>query len=512
MLERSEASQGGEHWPRFLGNYCVLPEPISCPALYSSALFGYHRVMSARLTFLGAAHTVTGSRYLIEANGARVLVDCGLYQERQFRERDWAPFPVPPHSINAVLLTHAHLDHSGLLPKLARDGFHGRIYCTAATKEIAELILLDSAGLQVEDAEFKRKRHQREGRRAAFPEVPLYDTGDAKSCLPLFRPVSYGRPIEIASGIEVTFFDAGHTLGSAMLQVKITEGGKSITVIFSGDIGREGKPILMDPTTFKEADYVVMESTYGDTVLDSAEQMVPKLAESVNRTARAGGNILIPSFALERAQEILYYLNRLLIENNIPHLVVFLDSPMAVSITEIFEHHHELLDEETMDLIHKGESPFDFPGLHLVRTVEESKAINHIKGTAVIISGSGMCTGGRIKHHLAANIARPDSAVLFVGYQAAGTLGREIVEGARQVRILGQNYPVEAKVEYLHGFSGHADQRQLLAWLFSLTKPPKHVFITHGEAKVADDFARLVREKSGWDATAADYREEAVLD
>jgi len=340
----------------------------------------------------------------------------------------------------------------------------------------------------------------------------LYDADDARACLPLFRTVNYGQRLEVGHGIAVTYFDAGHTLGSAMLQVDVEQSHSWTKIIFSGDIGRPGKPILKDPTAFKDADYVVMESTYGDRQLDSPENMVARLADSVNWTVRSGGNIVIPSFALERSQEILYYLNRLLLENTIPHLMVFVDSPMAVGITDIFDRHHELMDQEVVDLIRRGKSPFDFPGLHLVRTVDQSKSINHIKGTVVIISGSGMCTGGRIKHHLAANISRPDSSVLFVGYQAAGTLGREIVDGAKRVRILGQYYPVEARVEYMHGFSGHADQRELLSWLFSLTKPPKAVFVTHGDPDVSENFARMIKEKRGWDATAPNYGDEVLLD
>ena len=283
-------------------------------------------------------------------------------------------------------------------------------------------------------------------------------------------------------------------------------------MLFSGDVGRRHKPILMDPTLFSEADYVVIESTYGDRVLEAPDQVADKLAENINRTVRAGGNVVIPSFALERAQELLYYLNELLRRDAIPHLMVFLDSPMAVSITEVFERHPELWDEETVALARRGRSPFEFPGLNPVRTTEQSKAINHISGTVVIIAGSGMCTGGRIKHHLVSNISRADSTVLFVGYQAAGTLGREIVDGAGEVRILGQNRAVKARIVYLHGFSGHADQQQLLAWLQNLTKPPRGVFVTHGESDVVEDFVSLVRKRTGWHATAPDYGEQVVLD
>jgi metallo-beta-lactamase family protein len=468
--------------------------------------------MTIKLSFLGAAHSVTGSRYLVEANGSRILVDCGLFQERSLRSRDWSPFPVNPKSINAILLTHAHLDHSGFLPKITRDGFHRPIYCTTATKEISEIILLDSASLLTEDAEIKKKRHQREGRTGPHPEIALYNTEDAKACFPLFQKAGYGKPVNIAHGIQATFFNAGHTLGSASICLKIKQDNGERTILFSGDLGRPGKPIIMDPTMFNEADYVVIESTYGDRNIESSESMVPVLADYINRTVKEGGNIVIPVFALERSQEILYYLNQLILENEIPHLMVFLDSPMAVSITEIFTKHRELMDMEMLDLVKNGNSPFDFTGLQMTRTTDQSKAINHIKGTAIIMAGSGMCSGGRIKHHLAANISRPNSSIIFVGYQAVGTLGREIVDGAKEVRIFGQQYPVQAKVAYLHGFSGHADQQELLNWLTNIKKTPRQVFITHGEPSISENFADIVRERTGWQVTIPDYKDEVILD
>jgi metallo-beta-lactamase family protein len=468
--------------------------------------------MSIKLTFLGGAHSVTGSRYLVETNGSRILVDCGLFQERELRERDWEPFAVPPKSIDAILLTHPHLDHSGYIPKLAKDGFRGRIYCTMASKEITEVLLLDSASLLMEDAEIKKKRHQREGRKGPYPEVALYDIDDAEDCFPLFKKVTYGKTISIAHGIEATFFEAGHTLGSASICLRIQQGNNQRTILFSGDLGRQGKPIIMDPTMFTQADYVVIESTYGDRILDLPNNMLPLLAENINWTVKEGGNIIIPSFALERSQEVLYYLNQLLLSNTIPHLMVFVDSPMAASITDIFRRHEELMDSETISLIKNGNSPFAFPGLQMVRTTEQSKAINHIKGSVIVIAGSGMCTGGRIKHHLVANISRSDSCILFVGYQASGTLGREIVDGAKEVRIFGQYFPVNARITYLTGFSGHSDQKELLAWLTYMRKTPTHVFVTHGESAVTDSFAALIKERTGWPVTAPNYREEVTLD
>jgi metallo-beta-lactamase family protein len=467
--------------------------------------------MQIKLSFLGAAQNVTGSQYLIETNNVGFLVDCGLYQERELKRRNWGPFFIAPKTLNAVLLTHAHLDHSGLLPKLVREGFNGPIYCTAATSEITQILLLDSANLQEEDAEFKRRRHEREGRKGPYPEVPLYTKDDAEAVFPLFSSVKYGETVKIGDGIEASFYDAGHVLGSSMVKLRIRQGGEERTMLFSGDIGRWGKPILRDPTLFDEADYVIVESTYGDRLLDSSQDAANQLDEVINTTVRTGGNIVIPSFALERAQEILYYLNKLLFEGRIPHLTVFVDSPMAVGITEVFEKHPELLDPEVGQLLRQKKSPFDFPGLNLVRTVEGSKAINHMVGSTIIIAGSGMCTGGRIKHHLVNNISREENTILFVGYQAVGTLGRHIVKGAKEVRIHGQYYRVRARVVQLDGFSAHADRDQLVRWLSGLRKPPRRVFVTHGEPNASQHLANLVRSSSGWKTVVPSYKDQVIL-
>lgn len=467
--------------------------------------------MQIKLSFLGAAQTVTGSRYLLEANNLRILVDCGLYQEWQLKARNWDPFPVPPESIDAVLLTHAHLDHCGMLPKLVCDGFRGPIYATEATAEIAEIGLLDSAHLMMEDAEFKRKRHQREGRKAKHPEVPLYTADDAKATFSLFSPVKYSQVVQVGKGIRATFHNAGHTLGAAAIRMTVEQGGAQRTILFSGDLGKEDRPILRDPATFKEADYVVIESTYGDRLLERPEEMADRLAEVVNDTVKAGGNIVIPVFAQERAQEVLYDLNNLIIAHRIPHLLVFLDSPMAVSITEVFERHPELYDREMKALVHNGQSPFKFASLTMTKTADESKAINNIKGTVIILAGSGMCTGGRIKHHLVTNISRPDSTILFVGYQAVGTLGRQIVDGAQQVRILGQQYPVRAKIIQLNGFSSHADRDQLVKWLSALQQAPRRVFVTHGESESALHFGSFLTEHTGWKTTVPQYLDTVEL-
>jgi metallo-beta-lactamase family protein len=467
--------------------------------------------MHIKLTFFGAAQSVTGSCYLIETGKTRFLVDCGLYQERELTERNWAPFPVPPGALDCVLLTHAHLDHCGLLPKLVREGFRGRIFGTAATTEIAEIVLLDAANLQEEDAEFKRKRHQKEKRKGPYLEAPLYTVDDAQASFPHFSSIEYGTPVTVGEDVEATFFDAGHVLGSSMITVKIRQNGEERTILFSGDIGRWNKPILHDPTLFEAADYVLVESTYGDRLSEPLKEAADKMADAINATVKAGGNIVIPSFALERSQEILYYLNEFLIEDRIPHLIVFVDSPMALSINQVFEHHPELFDEEMTRFMQQG-SPFGFRGLSLARTASESKAINQIKGTAIIIAGSGMCTGGRIKHHLVTNMTRNESTILFVGYQAAGTLGREIVDGAKEVRIFGQQYPVKARVVQINGFSAHADRDELIRWLSNLRQPPRHLFVTHGELSVSQHFASLVKDRMDWNVTIPEYKSQSILD
>jgi metallo-beta-lactamase family protein len=461
--------------------------------------------MDIRLTFMGAARGVTGSRYLIETNDTTFLVDCGLYQEREFQSRNWERFRCSPKKLDAVLLTHAHLDHSGLLPKLVREGFRGRVYCTAATADITKIILVDAGHLQEEDAAYKKKRHQREGRKGPYPEVPLYTVADAEKTFPLFSPVEYNQTIDIGHGIEATFFDAGHVLGSAMIKLRITQGDEKRSIVFSGDIGRWNRPILHDPSVFRYTDYLVMESTYGDRKHEGAMDISNELVEIVKNAFAAGGNIIVPSFALQRAQEILYYLDILLMQKRIPPLDVYLDSPMAIKITEVYKRYANLFDQEMRELLHEDHSPFDFPGLKMVETVEESKALNNIKGTIMIIAGAGMCNGGRIKHHLVQNISRPECTIMFVGYQAVGTLGRQILDGAKNVRIHGQQYPVRARITQVQGFSAHADRDDLIRWLSNLSVNPKRIFITHGEIESAEGFSKYLREKSGYNTMVPDY-------
>jgi len=518
--------------------------------------------MSMFVTFLGAAQNVTGSSYAVDVADTTVLVDCGLYQERSLRDRNWAACPVFPARIKAVLLTHAHLDHCGLLPKLVREGFHGPIYCTPATAEIVQIVLLDSAKIQEEDAANKAKRHAKEGRRGPYPDIPLYTIRDAEAVLPFLTPVAYGTPVPVASGIKAVFFEAGHILGSAMIKLDLNScSGNSIlvggvrplpdaatgttdpspcaarlphetvarprpdliqapvvssaplerSVLFTGDLGRRHLPILRDPAVCRSADYVVMESTYGDRVHEATEDIPDALARILNTTRQAGGKVVIPAFAIERTQELIYYLSALLRAGKIPQLPVFIDSPMAIRVTEVFNRHKELFDEETKALMGQGNEPYEFPGMTLTSDVKESKAINKVKGPAVIIAGSGMCNGGRIKHHLVNTISRKENTILFVGYQAQGTLGREILDGAKKVRILGQWYPVRARVEQLHGFSAHADREELLTWLKACAPLPRRIFVTHGEAATAVAFAALVQAKTGISAVAPAYKQREAL-
>ncbi len=466
---------------------------------------------NATLHFFGAAQNVTGSSYVLDVNGKRLLVDCGLYQERHLKDRNWEPFPVPPSSIDTVLLTHGHLDHCGMLPALVRDGFRGRIYCTEATADVSRIVMQDSAKLQAEDAAHKRRRHERENRQGPHPVVPLYNTDDAIRAGERFEPVAYDRPVDLGDGLEAEFRDAGHILGSASIAVRWGANGERRTAVFSGDVGRWDTPLLEDPHPFEEADYVVCESTYGNRTHKPREGIPEQLASIVGETAAAGGNIVIPSFAVERAQELLYHLHALLRDGRIPRLPVFLDSPMAVRVTEVFKRHMDLFDAETRALIEKGEHPCDLPGLSMSRSVEESKAINEHAGSAIIIAGSGMCTGGRIKHHLAANLERPESVILFVGYQAVGTLGRYILERPATVRVMGQELTVKARVAKINGFSAHADREELSMWLSALKRPPRRVFVTVGEPESAKAFGDLVRERTGWPVEVPTFSSTAEL-
>ena len=464
-----------------------------------------------KLRFFGATRHVTGSCFLLEAAGLRLLVDCGMFQEREHLAKNWETLPVPPEDIHYLLLTHAHLDHSGLIPRIVRAGFQRTILATSATVDLAKIVLHDTAHIQAEDVAFKRKRHARQRRKARYPLVPLYTAADVDEALSQFRGVDYGATTRLNDDVTVTFHDAGHILGSAMIELKIKENGQARTVIFSGDIGQWDKPIVRDPTLFDQADYVVMESTYGGHNHQLAEEVDEQLGDVINETVKAGGNVVIPTFAIERAQELMYHIRRLVMEDRIPDLFVFLDSPMAVNVTDVFRRHRECMDEEALSLAAGSGDLFRFPGLQFTRDVSESKAINRIQGSCIIMAGSGMCTAGRVKHHLVNNISRPNSTIVFVGYQASNTLGRHIIDGKRVVRIHGEEREVRARIEQVHGLSAHADQRGLLKWVGNLKSPPRQVFLSHGDEDEASVMASRIKSDFGWKATVPEYHKTYEL-
>jgi metallo-beta-lactamase family protein len=435
-----------------------------------------------------------------------------LFQERDFEHRNWEASPIDPGQIDLVLLTHAHIDHCGLLPRLVKQGFRGDVVATWPTLDLARILLTDAARIQLEDITYKRKRHAREGRVARFPYEPLYTEEDVDKTVDCLRGVAYREKKELGSGIEVTFHDAGHILGSASLEIRVADRGNVWrTLIFSGDIGQWNKPIIRDPTLFSSGDYVVIESTYGARLHEDRGDVATQLAEVAHRTVQQGGKLIIPTFAVERAQELIYHIGQLVRAGRIPDLPVYLDSPMAIDATEIYRRHRSVFDEAAWNLISSGTPLFRFPGLRMSRTTEESTAINRLPGPAIIMSTSGMCTAGRIKHHLRHHIGDPNSTILFVGYQATGTLGRLILDGQREVRIHGQRYPVRASVAQIFGFSGHADRNGLLRWRDAFSQPPRQAFVTHGEEEAALSLAEALRENA-WQASVPKYKQIVCLD
>lgn len=444
-----------------------------------------------KLSFHGADRTVTGSCHLLECNGKRILVDCGLYQGgREIVEDNSAPFGFDPADIDFLLLTHAHLDHCGRIPLLVRQGFQGEIVTTAASRELARLVMLDSASLQEEEARYRQRKAARRGDRHVEDIVPLYSTLDALNALDFFgRKATYGTALTLAPGIRATFLDAGHILGSASIFLQLEESGRECSVLFSGDLGYSGRAILRDPATPPQADVVVMETTYGDRLHKQLAPSIDELYAAITDTFRRGGNVVIPTFALERSQELLYYLREGVAAGSLPSTThVFLDSPMAISATEIFKRHPECYDDAASQLFRQGRDPFGFRGLSFTRETAESMAINRIQGGAVIMAGSGMCTGGRVRHHLKHNLWRKDCSIVFVGFAARGTLARRIVDGAKTVRVFGEEIPVRASIHTIGGFSAHADQAELLAW-HGQTGSPRMTFLVHGEETAMRTFA-----------------------
>lgn len=447
-----------------------------------------------RLSFHGAAQGVTGSCHLLECAGKRILVDCGFYQGgRELEEENANDFGFDPASIDFLLLTHAHLDHCGRIPLLVKRGFEGEIITTAASRELARLIMLDAAGLQEEEARYQNRRARKRGK-SSRDIVPLYTILDALNALEYFgHTARYNQTLSLAPGIQATFSDAGHILGSTCILLELTEDSRQRRVLFSGDLGLDRRPILRDPDKAPVADIVVMETTYGDRQHKQLEPSIEELHEVINATVSRGGNVIIPTFALERAQEILFYLHAGKQDGILPDfLQVFLDSPMAISATEIFRRHPECYDEHTASLFASGHDPFQFSGLHFTRETADSMAINQIHSGAVIMAGSGMCTGGRIRHHLRQHLGREHSSIVFVGYAAHGTLARRIVDGAKIVNIFGDEYPVRAAIHTIGGFSAHAGQTELLEW-HRQTGNPEHTFLVHGEKDSMTAFSRLLK-------------------
>jgi len=447
-----------------------------------------------QLEFLGAAETVSGSCFLLRFGTYQVLVDCGMFHgPRELKERNYGSFPFNPREIDAVILTHAHIDHSGLIPKLAKHGFSGPVYATEATADLCTIMLPDSAYIQEAEVERKNRRLRRQGKPLL---EPIYTRADADRALELFRPMIYDERIEILPGLALRMRDAGHILGAAIVEVWVSEDGGTIKLVFSGDIGNLGQPIVQDPTFLADADYVIVESTYGTRLHQDREHRRERLAEVIRETIAGGGNLLIPAFALGRTQDLLHELRKLLDAGEVPPVKVYIDSPLATSATEIFRRHRHFFDLETRAMLEEGRSPFEFAGLHYIQSVEESKRLNEVKSGAIIISASGMCDAGRIKHHLRHNLWRPEAGVLLIGYQAEGTLGRQLQDGASQVRVHGEMVSVKAKIHTITGFSAHGDRDALLRWLQAF-RAVKRIFVVHGEKDVAREFAQEVSAQLG---------------
>ena len=472
------------------------------------------------ITFLGATKTVTGSNFLLEGAGKKILVDCGLYQGKAKEEREnYEDFAYDVHDIDFMLLTHAHIDHSGRIPKLYVDGYRGPIYATKATCDLCAIMLPDSGHIQEMENVWQNKKRARVGKKEL---PPLYTAQDAIDCLEVFRPVSYDEIIDLDENISVRFNDAGHMLGSSIIEVWVKEDGETKKIVFTGDLGNNDIPLLDSPTMIETADYLVMESTYGGRLHNRNDDKAELFLNIVAETLDNGGNVIIPSFAVGRTQEILYELNKLKEQKNDEEFLkkydtlmkapVYVDSPLAISATEVFKQNMNLFDEEVRQEIQKGDNPLEFPGLKFTQTVEESRALNDDPHPHIIISASGMCEVGRIKHHLKHNLWNPKNTILFVGYQAPGTLGAKIVSGEKKVKIFGEEIVVNARIEYIEGYSGHADQEWLLNFVYSFITKPKHIFLVHGEPEGQKILKEKLLETTDIPVTIPDYGEDYNLD
>lgn len=454
-----------------------------------------------RLTFLGASHEVTGSCTLLNARGRNILIDCGMEQGIDTYEN--ADLPMLPMDIDAILLTHAHIDHSGKIPAMVAGGYSGPIFSTYATHKLCEIMLRDSAHIQEQEAKWQNRKAKRAG---ADSYAPVYTMQDAEKALDLFETANYGEELEIFDGISISFLDAGHLLGSASIYIKVTEGNETTTLLFSGDVGNVNRPLINDPQKPSEADYVVVESTYGDRLHGERPDYVGQFTDVIQRTLDRGGNVVIPSFAIGRTQEILYLIRKIKTEGLVKghdNFLVYVDSPLAVEATGIYASGlNAYYDKETLELLRQGIDPITFKGLNLAITSDDSRAINENPSPKVIISASGMCEAGRIRHHLKHNLWRKDSTILFVGYQSVGTLGRRIVDGEDFVTLFGEDIAVQAEISTIDGISGHADKNMLLDWVGSLKNPPKRVFVNHGDDTACDNFASEIKSRLGFDAIA----------
>lgn len=439
-----------------------------------------------RLSFHGAAGGVTGSCHLVSANGRNILVDCGMFQGgHELQEENAEPFGFDPAAVDVLLLTHAHLDHCGRIPLLVKRGFRGEIVCTPATRDLTRLVLLDSAHLHEEEARRRRRHGEKDG--------ALYDEMDVLDCLDRFgRMAEYGRPINLGNGAIATFYDAGHILGSASIRLDVTENGREKRILFSGDIGPFERPLLNPPMPPSDADIVVMESTYGDRDHRSLEDSVSEFYDAVRQAESRGGNVVIPTFALERAQELLFFLREGMDAGQVPKsMVVFLDSPMAISATKIFQRHREAMKAQIAKQLSRGDDPFRLPDLHFTRDTADSIALNRVRSGAVIMAGSGMCTGGRVRHHLRHNLSHRDCSVIFVGFAAEGTLARIIIDGAKSVKLFGEQIPVRAHIHTINGFSAHAGRSELIGWHRRI-EAPEITFLVHGEQKARKALAEAL--------------------
>ncbi|HEV2669326.1 MAG TPA: MBL fold metallo-hydrolase [Blastocatellia bacterium] len=462
----------------------------------------------ATIQFLGATRTVTGSKHLIEVDGYRTLVDCGLFQGlKELRLRNWEPFPLNPASINSVILTHAHIDHTGYLPRLARDGFDGPVYATPATVELARILLPDSARLQEEEADYANKT----GASKHKPALPLYTERDASHALRLLESVNYHKRIQLTKKLSFEFVTAGHILGSSFVVFDFeSSGGRRKQMILTGDLGRYDEPIINDPSNVDRADYIVVESTYGNREHPDFD-VKAKLAEIINETVRRGGHILIPSFAVGRAQLLLFLIRELEEENRIPILPVFVDSPMAGKVTKLYLRHKEDHDPEMKELSYGGKNPLATKRFNLARTIQESKGVSAEEESTIVISASGMATGGRILHHLRKRLPDERNTVVFVGFQALGTRGRRLVDGEKEVKIFGEFVPVRAHIERLENLSAHADSREILRWLGGFKRAPEKVFLVHGEPEAQEALKDKIVEKFGWPVEIPEYLEKFEL-